>query len=222
MKQLGLIFLTTISISVSGQNHFIGTKSGVSWTNINSDNFSRGSDPRIGFSGGLSYELFLKKHFSLGADIIYNQRGFSNTINFTDNNGNATGEKSTDKFNYDYLSIPVKTGFTFGKNIYGFTNMGAIPSILVDARTIIPVVNSSGRTTGTQTFDVTSNVSKIDLGVLMEAGGGYKFNKYWLFTSVTYQQSITTISNSSYFSDTRMRHKGLTLSLGLKYRLKKE
>ena len=93
-------------MSVSGQNHFVGIKSGVSWTNINSDN---NNDSRIGFSAGLSYELFLKEHFSFGADIIYNQRGFSNTITFRDEYGNATGQKGTFKSNYDYLSIPIKT-----------------------------------------------------------------------------------------------------------------
>ena len=100
--------------------------------------------------------------------------------------------------------------------------MGAIPSFLLDAKTINPVIDSSGKTAGTETFDVTNRVKKFDIAVLMEAGGGYKFNKYWLFTSVTYQQSITTISNADHFSDVGMRHRGLTLSLGLKYRLTKE
>jgi hypothetical protein len=220
MKRLGFIFFAAMSMSALGQSQFIGIKGGVSWTNVNSDNIFKGSDPRMGFSAGLSYERFLKKRFYLSAEVNYSQRGFSVKTYFVDALGKPLGEQSYN-YNYDYLSLPIKTAFNFGKNIYGFADIGIIPALLVNAKTIAPVINGNGTRTGTETYDATRQVSKFDLGGMVEAGAGYKFNKFLFFTAVTYNQSITTITNSNYFSNSKIRHYGLTLALGLKYRITK-
>ena len=201
MKNIFLFILTISTLKVAGQNHLIGVKGGVNSTNITSSNFLSQNDSRTGLTAGLTYEFLIKKHFSIGADLIYNQRGFTNDIVFTDNLGNPTGEKYTTKFNYDYVSLPIKTGFKIGNKIFGFTNIGVIPSLLVDAKTILPTFNTDGNVTGNETFDVTSRVTKFDFASLAEIGGGYKCkDRYWLFTSFAYQYSFTTITNSEYFA----------------------
>src|SRR6267154_4003350 len=215
MKKLCFIFFATISISVFGQSQFIGINGGISRTNINSDSFLKGSGPRMGFSAGLSYERFLKKHFSLSADIIYSQRGFSSKIYLVDGSGKPIDEQPL-YYNYDYLSLPMKAAFSFGKNIYGFAGIGVIPAFLVNAKAI---AGNGGTITGTAV--VTRQVSRFDLAGMVEAGAGYEFNKFRLFTSVMYQQSVTTMTAPIYFSNIKIRHNGLTLSLGLKYRITK-
>lgn len=145
-----------------------------------------------------------------------------NDIVFTDFLGNPTGEKYTTKFNYDYVSLPIKTGLNFGNKFFGFANIGVIPSLLVNAKTITLTINADGRVTGNETVDVTSRVTKFDLAGLAEIGGGYKIkSRYWLFTSFAYQYSLTTITNSEYFADSK-RHNGMTLIIGLKCALTKE
>ena len=91
--------------------------------------------------------------------------------------------------------------------------------MLINAETIIPTFeNIDG-----ETFDVTDKVKKIDFGGLIEIGGSYKFKeRFLLFTSFAYQQSFTTITNEDYFSNGKAKHYGMTLSIGLKYALKKE
>jgi len=223
MKQIFLIILTITTFKVAGQNHLFGVKGGVNWTNITTSNFVNQHDFRTGISAGLTYEYLFKKYFSVGADLIYNQRGYTNDIVFTDNLGNPTGEKYTINFNYDYVSLPIKTGFNIGNKFYGFTNIGVIPSLLVDAKTVTPTFNTVGKVTGNETFDVTSRVTKFDFAGLAEIGGGYKFkNRYWLFTSFAYQYSFTTFTNSEYFSNSKIRHNGMTLTIGLKCALTKE
>jgi len=223
MKNILLIILTIATLKVAGQNHLIGVKGGVNSTNITSSNFISQSDSRTGLTAGLTYEFLFKKHFSIGADLIYNQRGFTNDLVFTDNLGNPTGEKFTSKFNYDYISLPIKTGFNIGTKLYGFTNIGVIPSLLVDAKTITPTFDSDAKFTGNETFDVTNRVSKFDFAGLVEIGGGYKFKgRYWLFTSFSYQHSFTTITNSEYFANSKIRHNGMALTIGLKCALTKE
>ena len=75
----------------------------------------------------------------------------------------------------------------FGTKLYGFTNIGVIPSLLIDAKTIMPVFLPDGYVFGNKTIDVTNRVSKFDFAGLIEIGGGYKFKgRYWLFTSFSY------------------------------------
>ena len=223
MNKILLTILTIASLNVSGQNHLLGVKGGVSWTNITATNFISDNHYRTGLAIGLTYDYIFKKHFSTGADIIYNQFGFTNDLIFTDDLGNPTGGKATIKFNYDYISIPLKVGFNYGKTVYGFANIGLTPSILVDAKTITPTIDFNWTIIPGETYNVTSKVNKFDIGGLVEIGGGYKFkDRYWLFTSFSYQHSFTTITNSDYFANSKIRHYGMTLNLGLKCALTKE
>ena len=223
MKYILLFIVTITTLKVAGQNHFIGLKGGVNSTNITSSNFFSPTDSRKGLTAGLTYEYLFKKQCSVGADLIYNQRGFTSDVVFTDNLGNPTAEKSTTTFNYDYVSLPIKTGFNIGTKLYGFTNIGVIPSLLVDAKTTTPTFDADAKYTGNETFDVTNRVSKFDFAGQVEIGGGYKLNgRYWLFTSFSYQHSFTTITNSDYFANSTIRHNGMALTIGLKCALTKE
>lgn len=220
MKNKILILLIISTLNVVGQNHFIGVNCGINQTNITSNNFINKSDNRTGLLAGITYEYLFKEHFSIGADLNYNQRGFTNEVVFADNLGNLTGEKFTYIFNYDYFSIPIKIGFNIGNKFYGFTNVGVIPSILVGAKTTSPILDKNGKVSGIEIFDVTSIVSKVDFAGLIEIGGGYKFdNRFCLISTFSYQPSFTTIANEEYFANSNIRFKGMTLSLGLKYQL---
>lgn len=68
-----------------------------------------------------------------------------------------------------------------------------------------------------------NQVTKFDFAGFAEIGGGYKFkNRFWVFTSFAYQYSLTTITNSKYFANSKIKHNGITLKIGLKYALTKE
>ena len=224
MRNTFLLFLTITTITVSGQNRFIGFKGGANRTNVTESNFfMKNRNYRTGLALGLTYDYIFKKYFSVSADIIYNQRGFTNKIIFTDVLGIPTGINVITKFNYDYVATPLKVGFNYGKSVYGFANIGLTPSILVNAKTITPAIDLNGTIIPRETSNVTGRVKKFDIGGLVEIGGGYKFKgKYWLFTSFSYQNSFTTITNSDYFSDSKIQHYGMTINLGMKCALTKE
>lgn len=223
MRNIFLLFLILATKTVSGQNHLLGIKGGAGWTNVTASNFMNDRNYRTGLAIGLTYDYLFKKHFSADADIIYNQRGFTDDIIFTDDLGNPTGEKATTKFNYDYITMPLKVGINYGNTVYGFANIGLTPFILVDAKTITPAIDFNGTTIPGETVNITDRVNKFDIGGLVEIGGGYKFKeRYWLFTSFSYQHSFTTITNSDYFANSTIRHYGMTLNIGLKCALTKE
>jgi len=220
MRNLIAVLTILISTPAFGQNHFMGLKGGISWTNVNSANFHDNNDNWTGFNGGLTYEYHMNKKFNLGMDFLYFQKGFTNDIVFLDEFGNPTGKKVTSEFNYDYLSFPIKGGFVIGDKISGFINLGLVPSVLIDAKTIQPAIEGIMDKT---TYDVTDEVTDYDLGGMIEIGGNYKFkDRVLLFASFAYQHSFASITNENYFSNGKARHYGMTLSIGLKYALKEE
>jgi len=223
MRTISLLFLTITTITVSGQNHLLGVKGGVNWANIAADkssNIRSDYSYKAGLAIGLTYDFLFKKHFSTGADINYNQRGGKMDGSYIDNFGRIIRGSTTLKF--DYLTIPLKAGFNYGKTIYGFADIALTPSILFDAKSVTYTgVNYSGTE---QTYDITSMVKKFDIGGLVEIGGGYKFkDRYWLYSSFSYQHSFTNNSVISINSEIiKLKHYGMTLNLGLKCALTKE
>jgi hypothetical protein len=95
-----IAFLSVLcTIPAFGQNHVIGLKGGINWTNVISDNFLSDNEYRNGFVSGLTYEYEFKRKFQIGLDLVYSQKGFKNDIIFTDETGNPIGEKATSDFN---------------------------------------------------------------------------------------------------------------------------
>lgn len=206
-------------MNLFGQDHSIGIQGGVNLTNSSDSKSFQNSKFKTGIIGGLNYECLFKNNFSLGADLLYSQQGFKyNNTTFQDVFGNVINFEP--KFHYDYLQLPIKFGYSVGLKLKGFAKIGLYPSILLKAETTIPKVDSEGKFSGYEAIDVKDKVSKFDLGGLIELGADYGvYNNLKLFTSVTFRQSLTTFSNSAYFSESKMRHYGFALSLGLKYNL---
>lgn len=211
---------TILTLALPGHTQFIGIKGGVNWVNISANGFPVDQGFRTRYSAGFTVEKSFSKNFSLGADLLYCQRGFNSTSRFTDELGHKTGQTVVITFNYDYIALPLKVGLRTGNKLYGLFSLGLTLSILSDATTKVPVVNSQGQVIGEELVKP-HTVTKFDVAGLLEIEGGYQFiNKFCAFTSFRYQYSFTTISNPEYFKGRAMRHYGLFLSAGLKYALK--
>lgn len=73
---------------------------------------------------------------------------------------------------------------------------------------------------GEITFDIKDVVSKFDLAGLLKIELGYRINQHIdVFTSVSGKFSMTKLSNRVYFEQSKLRHRSLTFSLGLKYKM---
>ncbi len=219
MQKIITVIAIVISFTAYGQNHFIGIQGGICWTNASLTNF-KNNDTRTGFHSGLTYQYYLNKRFNLGIDILYFQKGFTNDVIFTDQLGNPTGEKATSRFNYDYLSIPLKGGIVVGNKFSGFANLGIVPSFLIDATTKHSAIEGFTEETSS---NITNKVTKFDVGGLIEIGAKYKVTaNFVLSASFGFQHSFTSITNDNYFSNAKIRHYGMIVSIGLKYALKKK
>jgi hypothetical protein len=222
MKNSLVIALMIISINVSAQSGHIGINGGLGWTNVLESRFPH-NDMQQRPSYGLTYEYTLQNSISFTAGITYDQRGFRSASIVRDEDGALlSDEVGTFKFDYNYLSLPLKAGYHFGKKFYGFGNIGIVPGLLINAKHHIPGYQTGGTTVEPKTIDVTDRVNEFDIAGLVEIGAGYNIKaKYKVFTSVTYQHSFTTFANSNYFSNAEITHHALTLSVGMKYRLSK-
>ena len=220
MKKIFLLFLILTAITVNGQNHFLGVKSGVNYTNITAKDFIDDRNFRTGLNIGITYDYFFKRHFSIGADVVYNQRGFRTDLIFMEAGGNPTGQKEIIKDNYDYLTVPLKVGYNYGTTFYGFVNIGLTPSLLLDAKTIVPAFILPETVFPGEIYNVKNRVNQFDIGGFFEIGAGYKFQDRLLgFLSFSYQHSLTTFTNADYFANAKAKHYGMTVNLGLKYAL---
>lgn len=220
MKKILLGLFIFITVTVSGQNHLVGVKTGCNWSNTVNSNFGK-TNFKPGFSGGLTYDYLFKSYFSTGADILFENRGFKDMVIFTDQNGSPLAE-TTFKYNYNYISIPLKIGFHYGKKFYGFANLAVLPSLLINSNVISPVVDIHGRVGEDQKINVTKSVSKFNIGALAEIGGGYKFKeRYWLFLSFQYQHHFLSVTNSGYFRFSKIYPYAMVLNLGFQYALTK-
>jgi hypothetical protein len=219
IKNIFLITLIAFSIFKSnGQKHFIGLKNGISMTNIKQNNFLNESDLKIGFHTGIFYEYLNKKGILFASDLIYNQRGFKSQIIFTDKSGYPTKLRIPSKFNYNYISIPLKVGYNYGNKYFGFVNIGLIPSVLVYSDIVSPTFNQDGNFTGEDKQILTDQISKFDLASLIEIGGGFSINKRTLLQiSCNFQKSITTTDYSTYFPKSNIKHFGTLISISIKY-----
>lgn len=200
-----------------GQKHFVGGIGGVSLTSVSTDNYFSENDFRMGYLGGVSYEYKFSDQIHFGLDFIYAQKGFKNNEVYTDTSDKNTGIEGVSDFNFDYFSLPIKAGISMGDNkISGFVNLGLVPSFLYNAQTIVP----TQETKNGKVIDVADVATKMDFSALIEVGGQYNLkDQFFIFTSLGYQKSFTSITNDSYYPNGKATHYGITLSIGVRYAL---
>lgn len=211
-KNAFLTGICLLTLSAYGQNAYIGLKTGANFTNV-SANYFNDKVFKTGLSIGLTFDYFLSNKISLSADLMYSQRGFGNYYLFGDairGINSTSGGSEVVYFHYDYLSVPLKIGYSIGYNFSGFGNVGLIPSYLVDAKTSFQDGSS---------IDITE-AGKFDLAGQIELGCGYKVKEsYFIYSSISYFHSFTYLSNQNYFSRGDISNYGISVSFGLKYKL---
>lgn len=217
MKNLLLLGFILFSMNVLGQVHSVGIQGGVNLSNCTSEIDFDDLKFKPGLLAGLNYEYLYKSNYTLGADLLYSEQGYIEEVKFVNEQGNiSTSELS---FGYDYLSVPVKWGYTMGGRLKEFVKVGLCPSVLVKAYVAVP--KDDVNLLGYEDLYFYDNVPKFDLGGLLELGAAYALkNDLELFSSLTFRKSFTSISSDEHFAGADLKHYLFSMSVGLKYRLK--
>lgn len=206
------------------QNHFIGVHGGVNFTNVvKPDDWVTKTYNRKGLLIGLTYDYIFREHFSFGTGIMYNQRGYTYNLIF---DPSYTGEPYDlifiGRINRDFITIPLKLGYQYGKAFFGYFNIGLSPSLMVEAYAVYPKLDFNGNNIPERAVWNKDLLYKFDLAGFVEVGGGYMFtNGFGLNTSLMYQHSFTPILDYEKSPDSQMIHYGLSLNMGVKYALSK-
>ena len=220
MKKYLILILVALSSFVNGQGHYFGFKGGASITKVNNVLYAEDAEFRSGFTAGLSYEYKLKNNILLAADFLYMQKGYDFDIAFTNEEGLLVGEGKS-HMKYDYISLPIKVGYSIGEKLSGFFNLGVAPALLTkayydfsDPNGILPEIEEF------EGVDITEETPKFELSGLVEIGANYKINEsFLLITAIAGQYGFTAITNFDNQENT-MKNYGFYWTFGLKYALK--
>lgn len=229
LRKIFLFVFLIPALLINAQIHLIGIKSGVNLTNISNANnitysiLNERIEYKFGFTGGLSYEYVFKNKISLGVDLLYEQKGFEYKSNFIygDPLDPVRGYISeivpplTPYNQYDFISLPIKISYTFGRNLYGYSSIGFMPSYLIATKHYYD----------NHKYEINSTIEKakrFEFSGLAELGVGYQFKKRWhVVFSTNYFYAFNGINGTNYYLYDNIKNYGFNASLGLKYQLGK-
>jgi len=215
MRYLLLMGLILFSVSGFGQVHRVGVQGGINLSNFTSDIEFGDKKFKAGLVSGFNYEYTFPGKLTLGADLLYSQQGYKDEIAVL--TVQDISWISGIKLAYDYISLPLKVGYTWGEQVKGFVKTGLCPSVLIRGEYWYLDKNFPGSPKEGYAYE---RAPKFDLGALVELGAAYAIkNDMELFSSLTYRKSFTTISSENHFQGLDMKHYLFSLSFGLKYKL---
>ncbi len=209
---LFLSILTSFSCEIYAQNYYLGYNYGFSWNGVKSNGNPIGTSQN-NFCTGLIFEVITKKKLRLGAEILYEKRGFNLGYAVIFNNFD---ERFLTNYHYqNYLSIPLKIGYQTGNKIYGYGDIGLAPAFNLKSTFKYPKIDSSSNIIGEITENEQLEIRPFDLSALIDFGVGYNLTeKISILSSIRIQKSLFEFSK-----DYQMSHKATTLFLSLRYKL---
>lgn len=209
LNTLALVLSCTAAFSATAQQS-IGVQAGVGITRVRSGFWLNEGAPVVRMNLGLTYQRFISEHLTLGADLLYQQRGWRDRVTVVDVNNQPTGTALV-PFRYEYAALPVKIGYRSvnEKAGFGFVRVGVVPALFLKATSKNPTADGYKRV---ELYDFNKN---FDIAGLVEAGGGWRLNERMrLEAGGAFQYSFITFSKA--FGG---QHYGLSANLGLRYEL---
>jgi hypothetical protein len=207
--------LSTISSEAQTPYRQFGIKAGMNISNVNTNLSSYTTKDIVGGNVSLTYDRVHLRFLTVGGEINLVQRGFTNSIMFTDSVGTQLGMADI-RNRFNYFSLPVKLGVQLGNRAYIFGNVAFIPGYLINAIAETPVIDANGQIIDYQWDNVSSNASQFELSTQIEAGIGVtKAKRYKFYVSAAKQQGWTNLFNNP-ASLYDFKSTGIIISTGMK------
>lgn len=138
--------LLSVLLNASAQD-IVGLQGGINFSNIK-------RKPEVvdllwsnGISVSAQYIHVIREHWRVGAEVMYQERGFSNIVNFTDFLGQPTNNGSLLQQKFQYLAANFFGGYTTRGKIGVYADLGFVPAILLGGKFIQHnfTINAKGR-----------------------------------------------------------------------------
>lgn len=204
------VLLVCSSLDLTGQKRFVGVKFQMNRSGAYSDDLYNDHEYISRFGGGIMFEQYVNKHFSMGAELIYNPLGYSDLVEAKDENGNDVTGTFPVYYHFNYISLPMKLSVLFDQGFIFYSGIDLIPSFLINANYSVgddfPVKSLAGHN-----YNITSEVRKLNLAVSPQIGVGFHLGKKNLLCfSAGYYLGLT-----NNFKD-YLKNQGFSFSLALK------
>lgn len=170
---------------------------------------------RIGFAGGVFFQMNLNRFFSLRSHLSYEQKGFAYTMPLTDNNGYSDGTYSF-RSNFHYVTYGLLARLSAGNKVKGFLNVGPYVSALVkETEVTSATMFPSQKVTNTDRFN------PYDTGISTGIGLSFPYQtRFAISFEVRNNLGLYSISKSGTINGNTIHHVSNHFLLGLSYKLK--
>jgi len=154
---------------------------------------------RFGYTTGLNVCFNLSKLIGFETGIQYSNKGYQrkgqyiNTITFDP----SDPVKISWLYGYQYIGIPVKAKFSFGKSRLRFiAGIGFTTSLLLSSKQTATYEYANGSTEKRRS-STTSGFNKVDLSPMVSVGASYKLNKKMnLFAEPTFRYGLIRVKDA--------------------------
>ncbi|NVO21542.1 MAG: PorT family protein [Bacteroidetes bacterium] len=212
MKNLFIVFLTTLAISSYSQIVNLTPKIGFAYANFYWD---RPEKPKFrpGLSAGLSteYKISMNKYLESGLEWI--QKGGV----FSDEPNGFSDIKSTSNYTFNYVNIPVFLKIYLDKRNKSFFKVGLFSGYLVQATLRENISYPTGISTTKKEKEDLKQINRFDIG--MGTGVGYRIKittKNSLLMELRFDLSFSTQSKP-WYSVYELRNINYLIYLGYEF-----
>lgn len=222
MRYITVIAFAFACLNASAQKHVIGIRGGVNYANFDTKTTHTIDGkfyPRA--IGGITYDYFMGENMSLGADLLYNQRGRLTELTLTDEMGNQIGQVDL-QHQFDYIIVPIRISYKTSGKIYAHASIASLPSYLNKVTEISASFTSNGGIAYPGHKNVnTEQYNRFSFGGMLEVGGGYNITSNLSANLILgFQRGIGTKAKATEYADAvEIEHIGWMASLGVKYAL---
>jgi outer membrane protein W len=217
-KYILLVFVAGFSIGASAQRFSLGPNAGVGATWI--DNY----DDKMGKThGNVGVSLIYSAidNFGIGVDLKYSFEGGKRE--YTTSIPLAGGDfKTVDEANLNYLRVPVKAMFFFGK--YGNklrpkVAVGPSFGFLMGGKLKTETTGPSGAVTNTTEVETKDHFESFDFGLHGSAGINYRLvERVWFVADVVYNHGLSDIVKDN-TSNIKYHNRNVGVNIGVNFGL---
>jgi|GEM_PF-5944788 len=177
-----LAFSGMMPVAFAQLNNSVGISAGATYATINQSSlYITGVDAPIeykqGWTADLTYRRVLMNFIVLEGALDFSQKGYKQTMQYVDENGNMANSESTARYTLNYMGASVKAGVQYGSKWFGQTTVGITPSLLLSSRYKSEAISYPGGETIPAKEGNTEDITDFDLSLNFETAAGYRLSE---------------------------------------------
>ncbi|MFT6501300.1 MAG: hypothetical protein ACJASQ_001412 [Crocinitomicaceae bacterium] len=210
-----LIFILMYSFSYT-QEHVAGLNAGLSVGLSERESYEH-FEKVFGFSGSAFY-LYKKNRFITKTSLGAQQKGFSQSLIFTDATGTVLGEGNKENTRYNYGTLEQLAGLEFGNKLYGSIMAGISGSYYFQTRVSADQFELDNGSLVPRYVYKFSNLEKLDFAAGIEAGIGVRHESGGsLFATASYNRGLKNVRYENYPESTPWKNHYLSFRIGYRH-----